>query len=102
MILNMHITDQYRAWGCAETRKRERTLCGKLTAPKYTGVPGISPNLPSVSNGVDYGWCLECCAVFLKETFPILHSLSNDLLIALYNNGRAVAGEQLELATSQN
>ena len=95
MIFNMHIRNDYDVWYCKD-KKRVTTLCGKMTTPKYAGIPGITPNPPSRIND-DFGWCLDCCANFLKITFDLVHSFDNDLLVALYNNARAVAGEQLEM-----
>jgi hypothetical protein len=106
MILNMHIRTDYRTWGVEKKAKRRvTTLCHKITSPKYAGIPGINSEQATFVSDGDYGWCLECCAEFIKETYTMIHAIDNELLASLYNNARAITAHQLMIAsqpTSQN
>lgn len=81
MIYNMHIRGDFDRW--IETpKKRVTTLCGKITATKYAGIPGVTADqYPGVWNdGKDVGWCVKCCANFLEEfdNNDFMHSVSNN------------------------
>ena len=99
MIFNMHISDRYSEWGVNTPRVRERTLCGKLTAPKFTGVPTITKNQPAGewNGGRDFGWCIACCMAFLRET-EAYNSIENRHLYRLYFDARNLAQRQLAYA----
>ena len=92
MILNMHIRNDYSNWGIEfKPKKRVTTLCGKMSTPKYCGVPGLTAQEP-VANAEagDYGWCLECCARYMIEIAaiqPLVAKANNPHLVNLYHDG---------------
>jgi len=100
MILNMHIRLDYPRWGVLDKPKaRTTTLCGKITASKYAGVPGITLGQPAaVLDAEDYGWCLECCREFLHRTKGVTVQIDNENLAGLYTAARAITASQLRLA----
>lgn len=107
MILNMHIRNDYQMW--LETpKKRVTTLCGKITATKYAGIPYITQNQPLVvfkrdDGTVDCAWCLKCCASLLEDVdnsdFYWAY-LRNAWLKGLYTGAIDVCATQIAMATS--
>lgn len=105
MIYNMHIRNDFQLW--LETpKKRVTTLCGKITATKYAGIPGVTKDqVPGTFNdGKDVGWCLKCCYNYLTEydnnDFMWQVKRSNDHVYALYHHMTEVCGLQIFTATS--
>ena len=102
-ILNMHIRNDYSNWGIEfKPRKRVTTLCGKMSLPKYCGVPGVTQQEP-VADAVnaDYGWCLACCGVYLFEMSVVksqVEALNHPGLTNLYLEGVRAATEQVKNA----
>jgi|ERR1044072_460385 hypothetical protein len=89
MIYNMHIRNDFDRW--IETpKKRVTTLCGKITATKFAGIPGISEGQGAYvsDGGKDVGWCIKCCRNFLEEydNNDFLYSLKNRHLWYLYTD----------------
>lgn len=101
MILNMHIRIDYSNWGIEyKPKKRVTTLCGKMSLPKYCGVPGLTSQEPVVNpKAGDYGWCLGCCQQYLLEVNIIKSQVAkadNPNLTNLYLDGvRAVTAQIL-------
>lgn len=91
MILNKHIRNDYGYWGVYPVEKtRVTTLCGKITAPKYAGVPGLDKDqVAGVFGEGDLGWCLGCCQAFLLEMLGLekqIQSTGSGEVIRLYHN----------------
>lgn len=100
MILNMHIRNDYTNWGIEfKPKKRVTTLCGKMSLPKYCGVPGLTPQEPVANpQDGDYGWCLECCQRYLLEinaVQPQVARTNNAHLTNLYLDGVRAATQQI-------
>lgn len=108
MIFNMHIRRDYRMLGMDDPKKRTPTLCGKLTARKYTGVPFITPDQPAwlSDDTQDVGWCLDCCRELILDVIKRTENrVLNPKLLDLYGELMKVAGYQMHLAakvTSNN
>lgn len=103
----MHIRNDYSNMGIEfKPKKRVTTLCGKMSLPKYCGVPGLTAQEPVANPEVgDYGWCLECCSRYLIEMAvvkPQVVATGNTHLINLYHDGVKAAAEQLDIVMSLN
>lgn len=103
MILNMHIRNDFDRW--IETdKKRVTTLCGKITATKFAGIPGVTPNQnPHISaDGKDVGWCLKCCLALLEEwdNNDFMWQIRKQELLDLYSTAFRHAKAQILVATS--
>lgn len=103
MIQNMHIRADYPNWGIALKEKtRVSTLCGKMTAVKFAGIPGATPGQYAMyeSEG-NYGWCLECCKVYIVEVRLLAEKIAGsdaDELIKLYHRALKDIIHQIDLA----
>jgi len=103
MILNMHIRGDFNSWIEDTSKRRVKTLCHKMTEVKYTGIPGINAQRPTVMKdytGVDVGWCLECCRQFVIEYASLTEDIDNVHLRGLYRDAIDLCIHQLDLATS--
>jgi hypothetical protein len=100
MILNMHIRNDFRLWGLGDEKQRVRTLCKKITTPRYAGVPGIEPGQqPFVSEDrQDYAWCLDCCHKYVSEVAGLMSRVGDERLRALYFDGLTNIVRQLQMA----
>lgn len=100
MIYNMHIRNDFQLW--LETpKKRVTTLCGKITATKYAGIPGVTKDqaVGVWNDGQDVGWCLSCCVALLSEfdnnDFLWERKLSSTYVYYLYTDAIEICGMQL-------
>jgi len=104
MILNMHIRNDYSNWGIEyKPKKRVTTLCGKMSVPKYCGIPGLTLQEPVVINAQagDFGWCVACCEGYWKEVnelMPQIKATGSDDLDNMYHLGLNVVKLQVILA----
>lgn len=94
MILNMHIRNDYKTWLLTE-KNRVTTLCGKITATKFTGIPGITPNQPAFYDGKDFGWCPACCQVLVQQFVDNSLEIKNEHLKELYHTAVRICGDQI-------
>lgn len=104
MILNMHIRRDWRELGMDDPKKRTPTLCGKLTARKFTGVPAITPDQPAFvsEDGRDVGWCLKCCYLAIQDiTDRTRDKVVNPDVLALYMKIKNLVNYQLVIAVKQ-
>ena len=103
MILNMHIRNDYSNWGIEyKPKKRVTTLCGKMSVPKYCGIPGLTAQEPVANKEAgDYGWCLQCCGIYLLEVAAIreqVFAVDSVHLTNLYRLGIRATKDQLRAA----
>lgn len=99
----MHIRNDYTNWGIEfKPKKRVTTLCGRMSLPKYCGVPGLTAQEPVADKEAgDFGWCLECCGIYLMEIAAIQGQLlvsDSQNLRNLYINGVAAIAAQIKAA----
>lgn len=105
MIFNMHIRNDFDKW-IEAPKKRVTTLCGKITATKYAGIPGITKGqeVGVWNDGQDVGWCLKCCMEMLQEydNNDFLYALadSSKNIYNLYNVAIGICETQVIKATS--
>lgn len=103
MILNMHIRNDYTNWGVeGKPKKRVTTLCGKMSLPKYCGVPGITRQVPVADrDSGDYGWCLTCAETYLLEVAALqdkIIAINNPYLTNLFLDGVRAMTAQVHTA----
>jgi hypothetical protein len=103
MILNVHIRKDFDSWIENSKKRRVHTFCGKLTEVKNTGIPTISSYRPMFNKddaGVDVGWCLNCCDVFIRDNLEVASRIGNPHLRSLYLEAMDMCATQIDLATS--
>lgn len=99
MILNMHIRKDYNTWIEQTDKSRVTTMCGKMTTPKFAGIPSVTQGQHPLKVDDDYAWCIKCCNNTLLDTNWVIHSDIGPVS-SLYQAMRGVCFEQLNIATS--
>jgi hypothetical protein len=78
-IIGRHIPVTWEEWIDPPRAVRPETLCGKRTARKFTGTPGITDQAEIVvlPQGSRWGWCLECAYEFYLRMLPPIRNETN-------------------------
>lgn len=100
MIIGRHISKDWQTFLPPTGHGREYALCGKRTLVKYLGVPGITNQMPVLSNATGEthsGWCQNCAYEALKIATGVLKTQTNINLRALYENSANVLSMSLSV-----
>jgi len=99
LVINRHIRRDWHYLYLVPGKNRVKTMCGIMTNPKLTGIPGLAPaQPPAVHRAGDYGWCLACCGALIKDASEALGSIQTPAVLSMYQTALSICSVQLQLA----